>query len=140
MVKRAFGLPESAPLPLVSLTPVDDCFILIDLDVRILQMITLHVRRADFAVWCNDVPPEECLAPLSAYIRRVEQLKSQLADRGIGPIDHVLVSSDERDPVFWEQVRELGWSAIDHEKEQTEEKYGKWYALHYCRYILLSDF
>ena len=40
---------------------------------------------------------------------------------------HVLVTSDERDPAWWEQVRALGWAAIDHDAERTEEIFGRWY-------------
>lgn len=35
---------------------------------------------------------------------------------------------DESDPKFWGQVEAEGWKYINHETEQTLEKYGEWYA------------
>lgn len=92
-------------------------------------MITVHIRRNDFRKWCQDVgvPEDECLAPLSVYAKRLEQVKEELrTQKGVSDIQHVLVSSDEADPEWWKEVQELGWYWIDHDAEQTEEKYGKW--------------
>jgi len=36
-------------------------------------------------------------------------------------------TKDERDPNFWEEVREIGWLHFNHEEEGTLEKYGEWY-------------
>jgi len=36
-------------------------------------------------------------------------------------------TKDERDPRFWEEVREIGWVHFNHVEEGTLEKYGEWY-------------
>jgi hypothetical protein len=88
--------------------------------------IAVHVRRGDFASWCSkDMPKDDCFAPLSDYAAKVEQVRSALAARGV-KAEHVIVGSDERDPAWWKKVAALGWSWVDHEKEDTEAVYGKW--------------
>ncbi|KAF8913684.1 hypothetical protein CPB85DRAFT_1433872 [Mucidula mucida] len=94
--------------------------------------ITVHIRRGDFA---NSDPcreglgaKDDCLAPLSAFQRRVHQVQVELLQRTGVQVTRVIVSSDERDPKFWEQVDALGWHYNDHEKERTIETYGEWYA------------
>lgn len=39
-----------------------------------------------------------------------------------------MVRPDETDPAFWKRVTDKGWNFIDHDAEQTLEKYGEWYA------------
>lgn len=71
---------------------------------------------------------DECFAPLSAYAKRVEEIRAELRDKQgieVHP-NHVLVTSDERDASWWEQVKAMGWTWIDHNEEKTEEKYGRW--------------
>ncbi|QRV86513.1 hypothetical protein RhiJN_14531 [Ceratobasidium sp. AG-Ba] len=74
---------------------------------------------------------EACFAPASAYARRVKEIQDALRARPNGGIDarHVLVTSDERNPEWWEEIAELGpeWGWIDHATEQTVQKHGKWY-------------
>ena len=61
------------------------------------QYIGIHIRRNDFVGWCRDVPREECFAPLSAYARRVEEIRQELLqDKGID-VSRVLVMSDENE-------------------------------------------
>ena len=38
-----------------------------------------------------------------------------------------LPSVDETSPTFWQQVKEEGWFAVDHAKEDTLALYGEWY-------------
>ncbi len=54
-------------------------------------------------------------------------MRSELRESQGVEVEHVLVTSDEQDKEWWEEVRLLGWFAIDHDKEETEKKYGKWY-------------
>ena len=90
------------------------------------QYIGIHIRRNDFVGWCRDVPREECFAPLSAYARRVEEIRQELLqDKGID-VSRVLVMSDEKDESWWDAVREMGWKWVDHALMETEETYGKW--------------
>ncbi|KAL1741194.1 hypothetical protein HDZ31DRAFT_67174 [Schizophyllum fasciatum] len=86
--------------------------------------ISLHIRRADFAVWCQ-LPVEECFPPLSAYVEAVQAVKDELLEtRGLS-VEHVIVTSDERDPDWWQEIAAVGWSFPDH--SQTSALYGKWY-------------
>ncbi|KDQ07958.1 hypothetical protein BOTBODRAFT_88478, partial [Botryobasidium botryosum FD-172 SS1] len=106
-LRRIFGVKQDADVP---------------------PFISVHVRRNDFTGWCPPgAPQEECFAPLSAYARRVEEVREELLiTRGI-TADHVIMTSDERDPAWWDEVRALGWKFADHAAEQTSGKYGKWY-------------
>lgn len=42
------------------------------------------------------------------------------------PMSRVIMTSDEADPAWWDEVAAMGWARMDHEAEQTVEKYGKW--------------
>jgi hypothetical protein len=72
---------------------------------------------------------EACFASTGDYAKRVQEVQTLLRAQSI-PIDAraVLVTSDERDPEWWEEISELGpgWTWVDHGTEKTVEKYGKW--------------
>ncbi|KAG6866233.1 hypothetical protein C0991_007258 [Blastosporella zonata] len=88
--------------------------------------ITVHARRGDFVNQCFDVP-SQCLAPISAYARRVKEVQGAIfVERGI-KVTKVLMTSDEKDPAFWEEVKEQGWTYINHAAERTLELHGEWY-------------
>jgi hypothetical protein len=40
-------------------------------------------------------------------------------------VNHVIMTSDEREPTWWDEVIKLGWYTVDH--SQTVELYGDWY-------------
>lgn len=90
----------------------------------------MHVRRDDFKTGCSaETDPEKCFASVKVYERRVKEIKQSLQNRPNGiEVTKVVVTSDERDPKWWQQVAALGpeWGWIDHEAEQTAEKHGKW--------------
>ncbi|KAF8758465.1 GDP-fucose protein O-fucosyltransferase [Rhizoctonia solani] len=93
--------------------------------------ISVHVRRADFAGWCpSNMSREACFATPDDYAKRVREVQASLRLQST-PIDvrSVLVTSDERDPGWWEEMAEFGpeWGWVDHKAEGTVEKYGKWY-------------
>lgn len=85
--------------------------------------ITVHVRRNDFKLNCYDVPVDECLAPISAYVKRVDQVKQELADRDI-IIKHVIVTSDETDETWWNDIYALGWKRL--QVLDIDPLYGGW--------------
>ncbi|KAG9086266.1 hypothetical protein FRC07_013137, partial [Ceratobasidium sp. 392] len=95
--------------------------------------ISVHVRRTDFEGGCYaEKDPEKCFAPIKAYERRVNEIKQSLLTRSNGTnVTKVLVTSDERNPKWWDQVAALGpeWGWIDHESEQTVQKHGKWFPM-----------
>ncbi|KAH7886098.1 hypothetical protein F5I97DRAFT_2025845 [Phlebopus sp. FC_14] len=89
--------------------------------------ISVHVRHGDFRNYCNDIPEDECFAPLPVLARRVFEVQQELRDRKGIEVSHVLMTSDERDPNWWSEVRKLGWTWIDYAAERTVETHGKWY-------------
>ncbi|KAI0964013.1 hypothetical protein AcW1_000933 [Taiwanofungus camphoratus] len=108
-VRHALSLPRTAELP---------------------PYIAVHVRHGDFRNWCWDAEtPEDCFAPISVIARRVGEVQEELRERkGIDiPSTRVIVTSDEQDPTWWDEIKSLGWVAVDHNAMETEQTYGKWY-------------
>ncbi|KIY47379.1 hypothetical protein FISHEDRAFT_45371 [Fistulina hepatica ATCC 64428] len=103
-LRRALGIAEGAEIP---------------------YYIAIHVRHLDFASYCNDLPLDQCFASLPVIARRVQEVKDELlAERGI-VVEHVIMTSDEKNATWWEDVRTMGWATVDH--SQTVELYGGWY-------------
>ncbi|KAJ7626252.1 hypothetical protein DFH06DRAFT_1285110 [Mycena polygramma] len=88
--------------------------------------IAVHVRHGDFGGWC-DRPLHECFAPLSAISRRVEEVKAELWANKQVAVERVVVTSDEKDPAWWDAVAGLGWARPDH--SSTVERFGEWYPI-----------
>ncbi|KAJ7821378.1 hypothetical protein B0H14DRAFT_3875937 [Mycena olivaceomarginata] len=102
-IGQALGLPAGAAIP---------------------PYIAIHVRRGDFKDWCHR-PVDECFAPLSAFARRVDEVKEELARvKGIA-VEHVILTSDEKDEGWWAEAVAYGWHRIDH--STTVATYGAWY-------------
>ncbi|TDL27888.1 hypothetical protein BD410DRAFT_781803 [Rickenella mellea] len=107
-LRRAFGLSPAEQIP---------------------PFVSVHARHGEFTMWCNGLPAKECFAPLSAYARRVTEVQDELREtKGINAT-RVLFTSDEKDPEWWAGVKELGWITIDHDQEETTERYGLWYTV-----------
>lgn len=100
--------------------------------------ISLHIRHGDFGRLCPNAtdPFDGCYAPLSTFASRVNEIKLELKAKGI-VADRVLLTSDEERQDWWNGVRALGWTWIDHEALKTAELFGDWYAF---SDILLVDF
>ncbi|KAI8983184.1 hypothetical protein BD414DRAFT_547951 [Trametes punicea] len=96
-------------------------------DAEIPPFIAIHARRGDFSGWCGTVPQEECFAPLSAFARRVAEVQEEVRARHGVDVQHVIMTGDEQDPLWWASVEERGWARIDHDAERTAELYGNWY-------------
>ncbi|KAF8813882.1 hypothetical protein BYT27DRAFT_7131069 [Phlegmacium glaucopus] len=105
---RAFRVHESQELP---------------------QFIAVHIRRGDFSFFCSTDGRQDCLPPLSAYKRHVNDVVAEIrSSRDLVPRAlQVLVMSDEVSPQFWEEVRQEGWYHINHTTERTLERFGEWY-------------
>ncbi|KAJ7493293.1 hypothetical protein B0H11DRAFT_2277367 [Mycena galericulata] len=101
----------------------------VEYDEAIPPYITVHARRGDFGgdPECKNLPAEDCLAPLSAYARRVEEVKAEILETKSISIDRIIMTSDEKDPAWWNAVYQLGWTTPDH--SQTAERYGAWYPI-----------
>ena len=97
-----------------------------------MQFIAIHARRNDFAGMCEGRSNEECFAPLSAYNTRVQEILKEFSTRpefrGSSKMP-VIMTSDEADTSFWDDVKTYGWVTIDHgpNGEDTATKYGSWY-------------
>ncbi|KAF7347413.1 hypothetical protein MVEN_01497200 [Mycena venus] len=89
--------------------------------------IAIHARRDDFQGWCGTFTNEECFAPLSAIARRVDEVKAEILQRKGVTVNHIIITSDEKNDAWWDQVADLGWWTPDHVKMRTEERYGVWY-------------
>ncbi|KAG7448143.1 uncharacterized protein BT62DRAFT_755789 [Guyanagaster necrorhizus] len=89
--------------------------------------ISVHVRHGDFQVSCEKNP--NCFSPLSMYVDMVKEVQEELyIKHGIRISDeHVIMTSDETNLSFWNEVDSLGWRHIDHTKENTMDLYGEWY-------------
>ncbi|KAG8976026.1 hypothetical protein FRC05_004657 [Tulasnella sp. 425] len=91
--------------------------------------IAVHIRRTDFKNWCRGAAIQDCFAPLSTYGEKVKEVQEELRQE-YGPaslrgtVKEVLVSSDEDDPEFWKDVRELGWNYVDHDAMGTVQNHG----------------
>ena len=89
------------------------------------QWIAIHARRGDFAGWCGDVLPIECFPTLQVIEQRVNEVKKELLDtRGL-EVNNVIMTSDERDPTWWDEVHSLGWLRVNH--TDTVANYGEWF-------------
>ncbi|KAJ7483554.1 hypothetical protein FB451DRAFT_1029523 [Mycena latifolia] len=91
--------------------------------------IAIHARRGDFSKWCRDgVPQEECLAPLSAYAKRVDEVRAALLEAKGLLVERVVMTSDETDAVWWAEVRARGWAVPEH--ADTARLLGRWAPVH----------
>lgn len=99
----------------------------LDDDAAISPYITIHARRGDFQGWCGTVPKEDCLPPLSAFAQRVREIQDELRERHGLYVSTVIMTSDEKDPLWWEGVRERGWIRVDHDSLGTAQDHGNWY-------------
>ncbi|KAJ7693209.1 hypothetical protein B0H17DRAFT_933192 [Mycena rosella] len=90
--------------------------------------IAIHARRGDFDRACGAVPRDDCLAPLSAFARRVAEVRAELKTKRKIDVVRVVMTSDEADGAWWGAVRALGWAVPDH--AGTAAKHGatgRWY-------------
>lgn len=121
-VRKAFGTPDDETTPLVSTMQFTIRIVHL---ITMLQWIGIHIRHGDFADWCSPgVPIENCFASISVIKRRVEDVKQELLERKGLVVNHVIMTSDEKNATWWEAVTNEGWYALDHSK--TVELYGAW--------------
>ena len=119
-VRNSLGIEDSDKTP-----PVRDVAnVVLVWSLMTVQWIAIHMRHGDFANWCRDVPKLDCFAPLSVIARRVEEVKQDLLERKGLVVNHVIMTSDENNATWWEDVVAQGWFRVDHSK--TIELYGAW--------------
>ncbi|KAG5647758.1 hypothetical protein DXG03_008481 [Asterophora parasitica] len=105
-LRRSIGIAEDRPTPPAS------------------PWIAIHVRRGDFKVFCGE-ETTGCYASLEVIARRVEEVKAELLQRKGIMVEHVIMTSDERNATWWEEVKGHGWYGVDH--SQTADVLGPWY-------------
>ncbi|KAJ7230634.1 hypothetical protein GGX14DRAFT_584062 [Mycena pura] len=88
--------------------------------------VAIPVQHGDWRSWC-DRPVDECFAPLSAYARKVKDIKAEIQrSKGI-TVDRVLMTSDEKGSLWWDAARKRKWARLDH--SETTKRYGAWYTV-----------
>ncbi|KAF6758039.1 hypothetical protein DFP72DRAFT_808302 [Ephemerocybe angulata] len=92
-------------------------------------MITIHLRRNDFKDLCPEGKAPPCFIPLSKYQRAVTEIQEKLLETQGISVSRVLVTSDEKDLSFWEEISSFGWSFFNHTAERTVERFSKWHPL-----------
>jgi len=103
-VRRTIGVQEGDPTP---------------------PWISIHLRHGDFSAWCGDVPTSDCFASLDIVGRRVREVQEELLARKGLDVKHVIMTSDEKNSTWWDDVIARGWLAVDHTTTMTT--YGVWY-------------
>jgi hypothetical protein len=81
------------------------------------------MRHGDFKVWCGE-DVSGCFPSLPVIARRVEEVKAELLQRKGIVVNHVIMTSDEKDPTWWQGVTAQGWFGLNH--TQTVETLGAW--------------
>jgi hypothetical protein len=89
-----------------------------------LQWITIHVRHRDFSGWCHDIPSYDCFAKLPVIARRVQEIKDELYEKRGITVDHVIMTSDEDNATWWQDVVEQGWKRVDY--SNIASSFGGW--------------
>jgi len=56
--------------------------------------------------------------------RRVDEVKAEIKQRKGITVNHVIMTSDDKNATWWEEVRAQNWYSIDHSK--TKETLGVW--------------
>ncbi|KAF8972907.1 hypothetical protein BDZ97DRAFT_1691519 [Flammula alnicola] len=94
--------------------------------------IAVHIRRGDFIWQCpledeSDETPFNCFPPLSVYGKHVDVIKKKWLTKSNLTVSNVIVMSDEQSPAFWDDVKNHGWSFVNHTQEETVEMLGEWF-------------
>jgi len=97
--------------------------------------ISIHARHGDFENWCSGVDRLSCFASLPTFAVRVAEVQQELRERKGIDVTHVIVTSDEQDPGWWQEVEAMGWLRMDHEKLNTAATHGDWYPVLLDSYV-----
>lgn len=124
-VRRAMSLSSFEPTP-----PVRSPLYIIGKPLIFEQYISIHARHSDFGEYCGDLPKDQCFASPAIIGRRIEEVRQELRERKNMEVQHVVMTSDERNATWWEDIKKQGWLMIDH--SQTVELYGHWQAFNFA--------
>ena len=121
-VRKAFGTPPGAPAPPVRYLYIRNTYTYSN--SVFFQYITIHSRRDDFRAYCGDFPVQECYPSMPVIARRVREVQEELRERKGIDVKHVIMTSDERDPAWWAEVKAEGWYVLDYSR--TIRLLGPW--------------
>ena len=79
------------------------------------------MRHGDFRTICGE-DTTGCFPSIAAIARHVDEVKEEIQQRKGISVNHVIMTSDEENTTWWEDVRARGWYSIDH--SQTAESLG----------------
>ncbi|KAF7302972.1 hypothetical protein MKEN_01259900 [Mycena kentingensis (nom. inval.)] len=99
----------------------------LDATTPIPPFISVHARRKDFADYCKSHPVDKCLVSTDIYKRRVAEVTAAVYQHKGVHVTHVVMTSDEKDEAWWDEIAAAGWFRPDHTRMQTAEIYGEWY-------------
>lgn len=71
------------------------------------QFVTVHIRRGDFAKSCGTTGSKDCLATIATYKQAVHRVRAQVLDDAGTYARAVVVTTDEKDPVYLESLRKV---------------------------------
>lgn len=90
----------------------------------LIKYIGAHIRRTDFKQWCDKPDDPDCFASMNVIGRRVQEIRNELDEtQGLKDVP-VIMTSDEEDPAWWQEARNMGYWVIDH--KDTVANYGVW--------------
>ncbi|KIK40127.1 hypothetical protein CY34DRAFT_87868, partial [Suillus luteus UH-Slu-Lm8-n1] len=64
--------------------------------------VSIHIRHGDFSEQCEGIPIDQCFASLPVIACRVSEVQNELRTRKGIDATHVLMTSDETDPEWWD--------------------------------------
>lgn len=99
-------------------------------DIVIPPYIAIHARHGDFGISCKETPASiKCFAPVSSFAQAVAEVQREILERDgiVIPNEHVVMTSDEKDPEWWDLVASYGFTWVDYKKENVVEILGRWY-------------
>lgn len=67
---------------------------------------------------------DECFAPIAVIGRRVNEVKQEILEQKGIAVKHVIMTSDEKNPAWWQAVLREGWYRVD--SSETVERHGAW--------------
>ena len=82
------------------------------------QYMAIHIRRGAFNEYWKKVKPAQ-------YAYKAYETMTEAAMMGLKP-EKVIVTTDETDPEWLDQLRAYGFIVVDHAAAQTGEKLGWW--------------
>lgn len=66
------------------------------------------------------------MTPLSTWDTAVRDVKQSLLERRGLHVEHIIVTSDERNQKWWDEAAALGWLKMEREIVPEARHYGKW--------------